>query len=112
MYLTDDAVEATLRTIAACARGSEVVFTYRGDDSVVDDTGREFLTIFEPLAAQSGEPIQPGRSAKELEVLVTGCGLRVEALPTHEEIVNRYFAGRADGVRPWTPECLAVAAVP
>lgn len=112
MYLTDDAVETTLRTIAACARGSEVVFTYRGDDSVIDDTGREFLTIFEPLAAQSGEPIQPGRSVKDLEALVIGCGLRVAALPTHEEIVNRYFAGRADGVRPWTPECLAVAAVP
>jgi len=112
MYLTDEAVQATLRTIATCAPGSEVVFTYRADDSVLDEASREIITILEPLAAQFGEPFQPGRSAKEMEALVAGCGLRVEALPNSEEIIDRYFAGRTDGLRPWTPEVLAVAAVP
>jgi methyltransferase (TIGR00027 family) len=112
MYLTDEAVETTFRTIADCGRGSEVVFTYRGDDSLLDDLGREFLETFEQLAAQSGEPLQPGRTTKELEALVTSCGLRIEALPTRDEIVERYFAGGADGLIPWAPECLAVASVP
>jgi methyltransferase (TIGR00027 family) len=111
-YLTDDAVETTFRTIAACAPGSEVVFSYRGDDSVLDDAGREIITILEPLAAQSGEPIQPGRSAKEIEGLVTGCGLRVEALPGVQEVIDRYLAGRPDGLVPWTIELLGVATVP
>jgi methyltransferase (TIGR00027 family) len=112
MYLTDDAVEATLRTVAACAGGSEVVFTYRVQDSELDKAGREIIAILEPLAAQFGEPFQPGRSAKEIEALVAGCGLRVAALPAREEIVDRYFADRTDGLVPWTPERLAVAAVP
>jgi methyltransferase (TIGR00027 family) len=112
MYLTDEAIELTLRTIAGCARGSEVVLTYLADDSVIDETGRQFIAILEPLAAGYGEPIQVGRSAKDIEALVTGCGLRVEALPTYAELVDRYFAGRTDGIVPWTPECLAVASVP
>jgi methyltransferase (TIGR00027 family) len=111
MYLTNEAVETTLRTIAACAPGSEVVFTYRVDDSLLDDLGREFIAIFEPLAAQSGEPVQPGRSVKEIEKLVRGSGLQVEALPTWDEIVTRYFADRTDGLVPASPEGLAVAAV-
>lgn len=112
MYLTDDAVETTFRTIAACARGSEVVFSYRGEDSVLDDAGREIIAILEPLAAESGEPLQPGRSAKEIEGLVAGCGLRVEALPGNQDITDRYLAGRPDGLVPWTIELLGVAAVP
>jgi len=111
-YLTDEAVETTFRTIAACGPGTEVVFTYLGDDSVLDDAGREFLQTFLPIAEQSGEPVQPGRSAKEIESLVTGCGLRLDALPTHDELVDRYFAGRADGLLPWTGECVGVASVP
>jgi methyltransferase (TIGR00027 family) len=112
MYLTDEAVETTLRTIAACARGSEVVFTYRAEDSVLDDVDRELVGILEPQVAQFGEPFQPGRSSKDLETLVAGCGLRLEALPTRDEIVERYLGGRTDGLVPWSAEALAVAAVP
>jgi methyltransferase (TIGR00027 family) len=112
MYLTDEAVKTTFRTIAACGRGSEVVFSYRGDDSLLDDLGREFLETFEQLAAQSGEPLQPGRPSGELEALVNDCGLRIAALPSRDEIVERYFARGADDFVPWAPECLGVAAVP
>lgn len=85
---------------------------YRVDDSVLDDDGRAIVEILEPVAAQSGEPIQPGVSAKELDRVVTDCGLQVAELPTREEIMARYFAGRSDGLRIWSPECLAVARVP
>ena len=37
MYLTIEAVEATLRTIAECAPGSEVVFSYGRTDEHLDD---------------------------------------------------------------------------
>ena len=112
LYLTTEAVETTLRTSTACPSGSEVVFTYRADESVLDDAGREFAQIFEPLAAQSGEPAQPGRSGKEIEGLVTGCGLRVEELPNRATIVSRYFEQRSDALVPSSFEGLAVAAVP
>ena len=112
MYLTDEAVETTLRTIATCGAGSEVVFTYRAEDCVLDEVDRELVETLEPQAAQFGEPFQPGRSPRDIEALVTGCGLRMEALPTRAEIVERYLADRADGLVPWSAEALAVASVP
>ncbi len=111
MYLTTDAIETTLRTIAGCAPGSEVAFSYRAHDSVIDDDGRAILQILEPLAAQLGEPLQPGLSAKELERLVTACGLQVLDHPTASDVAGRYFAGRTDGLAPWTMESLITAAV-
>src|SRR5215472_16931802 len=36
-YLTAQAIESTLRTIAGVAAGSEVVFSYRVEESVLDD---------------------------------------------------------------------------
>jgi O-methyltransferase involved in polyketide biosynthesis len=40
-YLTAQAVESALRTIAAAAPGSEVVFSYRAEDCALDDAGTE-----------------------------------------------------------------------
>ena len=111
MYLTTDAIETTLRTIAGCAPGSEVAFSYRAHDSVIDDDSRAILQILEPLAAQLGEPLQPGLSAEELERLVTACGLQVLDHPSASDVVRRYFAGRPDGLAPWTMESLVTAAV-
>jgi methyltransferase (TIGR00027 family) len=111
-YLTTDAVEATLRTIATCAPGSEVAFSYRADESVLDDDTREIVRIFEPLTVELGEPVRPGQSAEEMEQLVAACGLKVADHPAFPDFVSRYFAGRTDGLLPWTLECLLVAAVP
>lgn len=111
MYLTDDAVATTLRSIAACAPGSEVALSYRGDDSALDDTGRKILDTLMPLVDQLGESFQDGRSAQEMEALVGSCGLQVVDHPTRADLANRYLSGRTDGLMTWSPECLLVAAV-
>src|SRR5947199_259119 len=59
-YLTAQAIESGLRTIAAAAPGSEVVFSYRAEDCALDDVGTEFARIYTPIAASVGEPLQPG----------------------------------------------------
>lgn len=112
MYLTADAIEQTMRTIARCARGSEVVFSYRADDSALDEDGRALIGILEPLAAQLGEPFTEGRTPLEMESLVNACGLHTEDHPTHTDLIERYFATRTDALTPWTPERLATARVP
>jgi hypothetical protein len=40
-----------LRTIAAAAPGSEVVFSYRAEDCALDDAGTEFARIYTPITA-------------------------------------------------------------
>ena len=110
-YLTPQAIESTLCTIAAAAVGSEVVFSYRADESVLDDVGSEFVRIFSPLAAAAGEPLRPGWPVVEIERLISGCGLKVVDHPSRADLEQRYFADRTDGLRPYTVETLVTAQV-
>jgi methyltransferase (TIGR00027 family) len=108
-YLTAPVIESTLRTIAGAAPGSEVVFSYRADESVVDDAGREFVRIFSAMAAAAGEPLQPAWSAADIEQTITRSGLSVVEHPTRANLEGMYFAGRTDGLRPYTAETLITA---
>ena len=110
-YLTAQAIESTLRTIAGAAAGSEVVFSYRAEESVLDDVGKEFIRIYAPLAASVGEPLQPGWPVIEIERLISRCGLKVVDHPARADLEHRYFAGRTDGLRPYTAETLVTAQV-
>ena len=110
-YLTAQAIESTLHTIAAAAPGSEVVFSYLAEDAALDDAGTEYARIYTPIAASVGEPLQPGWPVSEIERLVSRCGLKVVDHPARADLQQRYFAGRADGLRPSTFETLVAARV-
>ena len=110
-YLTAQAIESTLRTIAGAAAGSEVVFSYRAEESVLDHVGKEFVRIYAPLAASVGEPLQPGWPVIEIERLISRCGLKVIDHPARADLEHRYFAHRVDGLRPYTAETLVIARV-
>ena len=110
-YLTAQAIELTLRTTAGAAPGSEVVFSYRAEESVLDGVGREFIRIYAPLAASVGEPLQPGWPVIEIERLISRCGLKVVDHPARADLEQRYFADRTDGLRPYNVETLVTARV-
>ena len=110
-YLTAQAIESTLRSIAAAAPGSEVVFSYRAEDCALDDAGTEYARIYTPIAASVGEPLQPGWPVSEIERLIGRCGLTVADHPARADLQQRYFAGRTDGLRPYTFETLVAARV-
>jgi hypothetical protein len=88
-----------------------VVFSYRAEDAVLDDAGKEFVRIYAPLAASLGEPVQPGWPVIEIERLIGRCGLQVVDHPARADLEQRYFADRADGLRPYTVETLVTARV-
>lgn len=111
-YLTASAVEATLRTIATCRTGSEVVFEYGLDRDHMDDMAREFSTSFSLVTTRVGEPLHGGWSPSEAEAAVTRCGLRVADHPAQHDLVDRYFADRSDGLEPWHASRLMAATVP
>jgi methyltransferase (TIGR00027 family) len=110
MYLNADSVEATLRIVASCARGSEIALSYNQDMQFVDDIGREFLAAIMPRVAESGEPVRTSFSPSHMEGIVERCGLRVVDHPTADDLFTRYCAGRRDGLRPYTLERLLGAA--
>lgn len=112
MYLTVEAIDTTLRTVARCGTGSEIVLTYAPDDGALDDVGRQFDQIAGRLAADAGEPIVTHLSRVEAEAITTGAGLEAADHPSLEALVDRYFSARGDGLRPYTSEALLTARVP
>ena len=110
-YLTVSAIASTLRTIARAAAGSEVVLSYRAEEAVLDDVGREFIRIYAPLAASLGEPLQPGWPVMEIEQLISRSGLKVIDHPVRADLQERYFADRTDDLRPFNAESLVTARV-
>lgn len=79
----------------------------------LDDIGLELVETVSRIAAERGEPFQAFLSPTEAETLVEQeCDLRVSEHPTRDDLHNRYFAGRSDGLTPYTAQRLIAAAVP
>jgi methyltransferase (TIGR00027 family) len=111
IYLTGQAVEATLRTVAACASASEVVLSYDASESFLDETAREMVEIESKMVAAAGEAFTLKFSPAEAEALVTCCGLEVAEHLMPVDMFDRYFSDRVDGLRPSTAERLVAARV-
>jgi len=99
VYLTRDAAMGTLRFVASLPSGSDIVFDYamppsalgEGDRKVHDDTTRPLVTRGEPWLSYFTPPT--------LAADLRGVGFtRVEDLGP-DEIHDRYFKGRTDGLR-------------
>jgi methyltransferase (TIGR00027 family) len=111
-YLTIDAIETTLRGLARAAPGSQVALSYGVREEHLDDVGRQFISLLQPLATQRGEPILTLLSPTEAEDLLTGCGLSVIDHVDRGALRDRYLAGRHDVPPPYTTERLITAALP
>jgi methyltransferase (TIGR00027 family) len=112
--LTIDAIEETLRTVAACASGTAVAFTYAPSEDCLDDDDRETLAILAPMTASSGESLQTFFSPSAIEALIARCGLRVDDHRSPDELLHRYFADSHRGEsHVWSPPpCADVSVVP
>lgn len=56
MYLTMDAITATLATVARCAPGTQIVLSYNQPRDSLDDFALQVTSTFASLAAEMGEP--------------------------------------------------------
>ncbi len=111
MYLSEPAVETTLRTVAASAPGSELVLTYVPAAGHLDDVGRRLTDHLRLLADALGEPQRHAPTRHELEALCRRCGLDVADPPQPGDLARRYFAGRTDGLAPHSGEAVLAARV-
>ena len=111
-YLTADSIEATLRSLALGAPGTEIVLSYALTDPYLDEIGTEFRDTFRAIAAAGGEPVETRLAPRDAEALIERCGFSVAEHLSREDLEGRYFAGRSDGLRPATTEGLVAAVVP
>jgi methyltransferase (TIGR00027 family) len=99
IYLSREAVAGTLRGIAACARGSQLVFDFSPPPAELADAERSSHARLAARVASTGEPwigyFSPGALVEELRA---GGYAAAQALGG-VELNQRYLSGRADGFK-------------
>ena len=109
MYLSKEATAATLRQLAALAPGSTVAMTFLVPAELVDDADRAGLEASSRGARGSGTPFVSFYAPDEMIALARGAGFPDVRYVSTADLVDRYFAGRSDGLRPSSGEGLIVA---
>jgi methyltransferase (TIGR00027 family) len=110
MYLTKDATAATLRQLAGLAAGSTVAMTFLLTCELVDAADRPGLDTSSRGARASGTPFVSFYTPDEMVAMCRDAGFATVRHVAGRELGRRYFAGRADGLRPSSGEDFVIAA--
>ncbi|WP_030901384.1 class I SAM-dependent methyltransferase [Streptomyces sp. NRRL F-5126] len=109
MYLTKDATAATLRHITGLAHGSTLAMTFMLPVELVDGADRPGLRTSAKGAQASGTPFISFYTPGEMLALAREAGFADARHVPGSSLGERYFADRADGLRPSSGEDLLVA---
>jgi methyltransferase (TIGR00027 family) len=111
MYLTREANEATLRDLAALAPGSTVALTFLLPLELVDERDKQGWLMSASGARSSGTPFISHFAPQEFLDLARAAGFADVRHVSGRDLGDRYFAGRADGLRMSTGEDFLIATV-
>jgi len=111
MYLTKDANIATLRQIAGIAPASTLAMTFLLPTELIDDADRPGFQAAERGARAAGTPFISFYTPDEMMTLAYAAGFKDAQHVPGTLLAERYFADRADGLRPSSGEDLLVATV-
>jgi methyltransferase (TIGR00027 family) len=100
MYLTKDAISATLRQVAALAPGSTLAMTFMLPIELVDPDVRPGMERAVEGARANGTPFISFFTPTEMLALAREAGFREVQHVSAATLAQRYFAGRTDGLRP------------
>lgn len=100
MYLTKEAVAATLRQNAALAPGSTLAMTFLLPLELMDADVRPGFEMAAKGARASGTPFLSFFAPDELLALAREAGLKDAQHVSGATLAERYFTGRTDGLRP------------
>ena len=100
MYLSKAANAATLRQVASLAPGSMLAMTFLLPLEMADPDVRPGLEMAEKGARASGTPFISFFTPPEILALARENGFRDAQHISADMLTERYFAGRADGLRP------------
>jgi methyltransferase (TIGR00027 family) len=95
MYLTRDAIDDTLRTIAGCGPGTRLVLTYDIPRHSLGPSAQEHYDRVSTSAAALGEPFVSLFEPAEIDQVLHGLGFQVTSHFGPAEAVTRYFAGQS-----------------
>ena len=100
MYLTKEAIAATLRRVAALAPGSTFAMSFMLPIELVDPEVRPGVERAAEGARASGTPFISFFTPTDMLALARDAGFREVQHVSAAMLTQRYFAGRTDGLRP------------
>jgi methyltransferase (TIGR00027 family) len=100
MYLTKDAIRATLRQVATLPRGSMLAMTFLLPLELADPEVRPGLRLAEKGARAQGTPFISFFTPGEMLALAREAGFSEVHHVSVARLTQLYFADRADGLRP------------
>lgn len=109
MYLTTEANVATLQQIARLAPGSTLAMTFILPLDLIDPAERAQHQMVYERARAAGTPFVSFFSPDEMIALARGAGFRDARCVSTEDLTQRYFDKRSDGLRPSSGETFLVA---
>jgi methyltransferase (TIGR00027 family) len=109
LYLTKDAISATLRQAARLAPGSIFVMTFIQPLEMAEPAERPGYEAAIRGAKASGTPFISFFTPEEMLALARDCGFLKTECVTGRMLAAHYFAGRTDGLKPGNGEVLLVA---
>ncbi len=106
MYLTKEAIVASLRQVAKLARGSTLAMTYILPMELMDPEERVGFEMAEKGARASGTPFISFFTPTQIMAMAHEAGFKEVRCVSGADLTRRYFAGRTDGLRAGSEELL------
>jgi len=100
MYLTKDAITATLRQVAALAPGSTLTMSFLLPIELTDPEVRPGLERAAEGSRAMGTPFISFFTPTDMLALAREAGFRDVQHVSAAALAQRYFAGRTDGLHP------------
>lgn len=109
LYLTTEAISATLHQIAALAPGSKLAMTFYLPMELMDEEDRPLQEIAEKGARAAGTPFLSFFSLKEMLILADNAGFKEAKTVSTKDLEQLYFANRTDDLSPASGEVFLLA---
>jgi len=108
-YLTQEATEATLSVLAqTLVPGSQLILNYPVEVPLTTEQSR-YLQAFLAVLALTDEPFVSRWTPAAFTQLLQRHGFELREHATEDDLIQRYFSGRADGLKPGLPLRVLVA---
>ena len=109
LYLTKEAISATLRQIATLASGTVLAMTFILPLEFAEPEERPGFEAAIKGAQASGTPFLSFFTVEEMIALAKEAGFKDVYSVSGKDLTRRYFADRADGLHPGSAEALLIA---
>ena len=99
-YLKPGAIFGTLRTVAALALGTEIIFEYQVPREMLDEENQKYFDVMTSAGADRGELFHSFFEPAKLAESVRELGFAEISHFGPDDVQARYFADRTDALRP------------